>query len=253
MTVNRVTRTLGILFALWLLAGCVTESTGREPAPKRVQLQAHLDLARGYLEQRDWTRAREPLARALEIDPSSAEAHTLMAVLYQSNNDPDLAERSYRQALRHDPRYAMALNNYGTFLYSRGRFEDALQPLRLLVQDPAYRDRATAYQNLGLTELKVGNRDRAREAFERALSFNALLPRSGLELAQLAYEDGDYAAATRYFDMFRVRARQTARSLCLGLRLARQADDADGRASYELALKNLYPDSAQAKRCLAEG
>lgn len=147
----------------------------------------------------------------------------------------------------------MALNNYGTFLYARGRFEDALEPLRTLVQDPAYRERAQAYQNLGLTELKVGNRERAREAFQRALSFNTVLPRSGLELAQMSFEDGDYEAANRYYDIFRERARQTARSLCLGLRLARRADDADASASYELALKNLHSGSAEAKRCLEEG
>lgn len=253
MTLTTVFRLAGLVLLAGLLAGCVTESTGgREPAPKRVQLQAHLDLARGYLEQRDWNRAREPLERALSIEPRSAEANTLMAVLYQAQNEPDLAEQYYRTALRHEPRYAMALNNYGTFLYARGRFEDALEPLRTLVQDPTYRERAQAYQNLGLTELKVGNRERAREAFERALSFNVVLPRAGLELAQIAYEDGDYRGAERYYDMFRERARQTARSLCLGLRLARRADDADARASYELALKNLYAESSLAKRCLEE-
>ena len=242
------------LVALALLTGCVTETTNeRQPAPKSVQLQARLDLARGYLEQREFTRALDPLERALEIDPRSAEAHTLMAVVYQAQGEPDLAEDHYRQALRHEPRNAMALNNYGTFLYGQGRFEDALDPLRRLVQDPNYRERAVAYQNLGLTELKVGNRDRARKAFERALSFNVVLPRSGLELAHLAYDAGDYAEATRYFDMFRERARQTPRSLCLGLRLARRAGDTDRQASYEIALKNLFPNSAEAKRCLQEG
>ncbi|NBC22637.1 MAG: type IV pilus biogenesis/stability protein PilW [Gammaproteobacteria bacterium] len=242
--------------ALWLglLAGCVTESTNtREPAPKPKRLQAHLDLARGYLEQRDFNRALEPLNNALELDPRSAEANTLMAVFYQSQGEPDLAEEYYRQALRSEPRHAMALNNYGTFLYSQGRFEDALEPLRRLVQNPNYRERAVAYQNLGLTELKVGNTQRAREAFERALSFNTVLPRSGLELAALSYEAGDYREASRYYDMFRSRARQTPRSLCLGLRLARRTGDDDRRASYEIALKNLYPDSAEAKRCLQEG
>ncbi len=242
------------LFAALLLAGCVTESTNtRQPAPKPVQLQARLDLARGYLEQREFTRALDPLERALEIDPRSAEAHTLMAVVYQAQGEPDLAEQHYRQALRYEPSNAMALNNYGTFLYAQGRFEDALDPLRSLVRDPNYRERAVAYQNLGLTELQVGNKDRAREAFERALSFNTVLPRSGLELAQLSYEAGDYQEAARYYDMFRERARQTPRSLCLGLRLARLSGDDNGRASYEIALKNLFPDSAEAKRCLQEG
>lgn len=246
--------TLGaLLLLLGALTGCVTETTERAPAPKDVQLQAHLDLARGYLENRDFNRAREPLERALDIDPRSAEAATLMGVLYQSQNEPELAERYYRQALRNDPSFAMALNNYGTFLYGRGRFEDALDPLRRLCQDPDYRDRARAYLSLGLTELKVGNEDRARSAFERSLSFNTVLPRSALELAFLDFQDGDYAEANRYYGMFRERARQSPRSLCLGIDLARQAGNDDQRASYEIALKNLYPDSTEARSCLKDG
>ncbi|MFW6094627.1 MAG: type IV pilus biogenesis/stability protein PilW [Pseudomonadota bacterium] len=239
--------------ALLLLAGCVTERMGgSEPAPRSVQLQAQLDLARGYLDQRDWARAREPLKRALEIQPRSAEAHALMAVLHQNQSDPDLAEEHYRRALRYDRDFAMALNNYGSFLYAQGRYEEALRPLRRLVRDPDYRARAQAYENLGLTELKVGNRAEAERAFERALSFNAVLPRSSFELARLAFDDGRHAEARRYYEMFRGRMRQTPATLCLGLRLARQAGDSDRIASYRMALSNLHSDSPEAQRCIAE-
>jgi type IV pilus assembly protein PilF len=235
---------------LLLLSACVTESTGRAPAPREVQLQAHLDLARGYLEQGDAVRARDPLEKAMQVDPRSAEAQALMAVLYQSENEPALAERHFKRALQLDPNHALTLNNYGTFLYAQGRYRDALVPLRRLARDPEYRGRAQAFENLGLTELMAGNGRQAKDAFERALSFNGLLPRSNLELAQLLYDEGDYAAADRYYDTFRNRARQTPASLCLGIQLARQSGDENRLASYEIALKNLYPDSAEALRCI---
>jgi type IV pilus assembly protein PilF len=242
------------LLAALLLTGCVTETTGtREPAPPAVQLRAQLDLARGLLEQREWTRARDPLERALQIDPRSADALTLMGVSYQGQQEDELAEQYYRRALRADPRHARALNNYGAFLYAKGRYREALDPLRTLVRDPSYPDRARAYESLGLTELQVGNAAEAREAFRRAVSFNTLMPRSSLELALLAFADGDYRAATSHYDMFRASARQTPTSLCLGLRLARIAGDANQQASHELALKNLFPNSAEAKNCLSEG
>lgn len=242
-----------MLVCLALLGGCVTESTNeREPAPKDEQLQAHLDLARGYLERRDWNRARDPLKRALEIAPRSADAHVFMAVLHQAQDEPEHAEEWYRRALRYEPRHSMALNNYGSFLYSQGRYEEALRPLREVVKDTSYRGRAQAHENLGLAELKVGNVERAQAAFERALSFNTVQPRSALELAFLAFERGDIADAGGYYDIYRQRARQTPRSLCLGLRLARATGDTDQRASYEIALRNMFPDSAEAKRCMQE-
>ena len=249
-----MTRMIWAVLALAFMYGCVTTTSGgHEPAAKEVQLQAHLDLARGYLEQRSWNRAREPLERALEINPRSAEAFTLMGVMYQGQNEAVLAEEAYRRALRNDPRNAIALNNYGSFLYAQGRYEDALGPLRTLVRDPTYRERARAYESLGLTELKVGNAERARDAFQRALSFNVVLPRSSLELARIAFDQGDLQTAAQHYDMFRSTARQTPGSLCLGIRLARQMGNDDQAASYAIALKNLYPNSAEASRCIDEG
>lgn len=240
------------LLVIWLvLGGCVTESTGGlpDPAPKSERVQAHLDLARGYLAQGDTDRARTPLENALEIDPNSADALVLMGVLYQRDGDTALAEESYKQALRHHPSHPQALNNYGTLLYSEGRYREAVKPLRRLVQNPDYPARAQAYENLGLTELKLNDREQAREAFERSLSLSTVQPRSSLELAYMAFKDGELAAAQGYFDAFRVQARQTPRSLCLGIELARAEGDGNQAASYAMALKNLYPNSLEAQSC----
>jgi type IV pilus assembly protein PilF len=232
-----------------LLGGCVTETSGPAPASDGVRVQAQLDLARGYLEESEFAQARRPLNRALEIDPRSVEAHVLLGVLNEREGDPQLAETSYRQALRIDPDDAQALNNYGSFLYSQGRYAEAVEPLRRLVRNPNYRARAQAYENLGVAELAIDERDRAREAFERSLNLNYAQARSSLELAQLAFDDGDYAVAQQYYEGFRTLARQNARSLCLGVKLGEVLNDPDQVASYRLALKNLYPDSMEARRC----
>ena len=199
------------------LAGCVTETTGGgpEPAAAAQRLQAHLDLARGYLEKRDYTRARPPLTRALEVDPRSVEALVLMAVLNEAENDSDLAEQHYRSALRIDAANSQALNNYGSFLYGQGRYAEAAEHLRRLVKNSDYRARSQAYENLGMAELRLGDRAAAMEAFNRALLLNANQARSSLELASMAYVDGDYALAQQRYDGFRRSARQTPRSLCL--------------------------------------
>ncbi len=76
-------RNLSVVLLVVFLAACVTESSGGLPPPAEdnIRLQAQLDLARGYFESQDWSRARPPLRRALEIDPRSAETHVLFAVL----------------------------------------------------------------------------------------------------------------------------------------------------------------------------
>ena len=247
----------GWLVAAVLLAmmGCVTETSGGRPTPAAAdaRLQAQINLARGYLESGDRSRAVEPLERALEINPRSAEALGLLAVYYQAEEEFELAETYYRRALRADARHPQSLNNFAVLLYGQGRYREALVPLRTLVKDTSYRGRDAAFENLGLTELQLGYEDEARTAFERALSLNSSLVTSNLELADLALRAGDHAAAVGYYERFRALSRQSARSLCLGINLARALGDDNQRASYEIALKNLYPDSREARECIIGG
>lgn len=241
----------GVLLAV-CVSGCVTESTGGlpDPAPPESRVQAQLDLARGYLEQGNMDRARTSLNKALEIDSRSVEAYVLLGVLNAAERDWGVAEKHFKTALSINARDAMALNNYGSFLYSRGRYDEAVRYLRLLVQDTDYRARSQAYENLGLAELKVGDREAARASFGRALQLSFSQPRSNLELATLAYEDGRMTEAAGYYDAFRAQAPQTARSLCLGMKISQNQGDSDRMASYALALNNLFPDSPEASECI---
>jgi type IV pilus assembly protein PilF len=238
--------------AIWLalsclvLAACVTETSGGlpPPAPTAERVQAQLDLARGYLEKANFSSAKNPLARALEIDPRSAEAHVLTGFLYQGEQENDLAEMHYKTALSIEPTNSQALNNYGTFLFAMGRYEEALVPLRQLVRDPSYRARSQAFENLGLALRRVDQNGEAKSAFKRALELNFNQARSSLELAELAYEDGELKEAVEYYQTFRQLARQNAKSLCLGMKLGAAVGNADQVASYGLALKRLFPDQA---------
>jgi type IV pilus assembly protein PilF len=240
------------VFSVISVAGCVTEKTGGlpDPAPPANRVQAQLDLARGYLGEGNMERARTSLNKALEIDDRSVEAYVLLGVLNAAEQDWGVAEEHFKTALAIDPKDAMALNNYGSFLYSRGRYEEAVRYLRRLVQDLDYRARSQAYENLGLAELKVSDREAARESFKRALQLSFSQPQSNLELSELAYQDGAIKQAAGYYDAFRNLAPQNARSLCLGMKISQAQGNSDAMASYALALNNLFPNSPEARECI---
>jgi type IV pilus assembly protein PilF len=243
-----------VVCILVALGGCVTEHPGApEPASKEARVQAQINLARGYLDSDDPSRARTPLEHALDIDPNSADALGLFAVFYQREEEPELAEQYYKRAMRANPAHPANLNNYAVMLYSQGRYQEALRPLESLVEITSYRGRAMAFENLGLTRLKLGETADARAAFGRALGLNPDLSASNLEIADLAFQAGDYPTALKHYDSFRARSRQSPRSLCLGINLARAVNDANQRASYEVALRNLYPQSTEALQCVAGG
>lgn len=236
-----------VLLAVLLMAtGCVTESTGGMPPPgtEAERTKAQLDLARGYIEQRDFNRARLALDQALEISPRNVEAHVLNAVLLHAQGEYELAEFHYETALRIDPDNSQALNNYGTFLYAQGRFDDAIVPLSRLVQDTGYRARSQAFENLGLSYLRAGRVAEAQAALERALALNFRQATAILELSELAFNDGEFDKASKLLSDFKVVARQTARSLCLGIKVAKATGDLNLVSSNTLALNNLFPEQA---------
>jgi type IV pilus assembly protein PilF len=114
--------------------------------------------------------------------------------------------------------------------------------------------RASAFEGLGRAALKLNDKDRAENAFQRALRIEGNLPTVCLELADLNFEKDNLAGARafylRYLKLIDTQP-QTARSLWLGIRMERRLGDRNALSSYELALKKLYPDSAEYKAYVA--
>jgi serine/threonine-protein kinase len=86
-------------------------------------------------------RVRDGARRALEIDPSLAEAHAMLGVVaavYDYNWQE--AERQFLVATRTEPVPAFARGNYAmAYLIAVGRFQDALQEVdRSLLDDPIF-------------------------------------------------------------------------------------------------------------------
>ena len=73
--------------------------------------------------------------------------------------------------------------------------------------------------------------------FEKALRLNRQQPRALLEMAELSFEDRHYVPARDYYERFSQLSEQNARSLLLGMRLAKVFDDRDKAASYGLQSK----------------
>ncbi len=247
---GRMVRLCGLGLVALCLGGCVGDASSRpgQPAPAAQRVAAQLDLARAYLERGDSARARQPLLRALQIDPGALEAHVLAGILYERENEVELAERHHRAALAINPDDPQALNNYGAFLYAQGRLEAALAPLRRAVRDTGYPARAQAFENLGLTELGLGRVAAAKLAFQRALDLGGERPRSSLELADIFLAQRDYGAAERHYHDYVAQAGETVRSLCLGLRLAAVEGATRRSAEHAARLYRRYPEAMESCR-----
>ena len=229
------------------LSACVTTETGKLGAnadPAKAEA-SYVQLGLAYLQNGNRDSSRLNFENALELNKRSAPAHEGIARLYQLEAENELAEKHFRLALRYDPEFSRAHNNYGYFLFLHDRYEEAYKEIDKAARDVSYESRGVALLNLGKTALKLGNQERARAAFEHALSVQPNLTPVFVELADISYEMGDYALAKSYLDRHLSVAKPTPRILWLGIRLERKFGNTDKERSYAIQLKNLYEYSQE--------
>lgn len=243
------------ILALLLLAGCVSGGASDPLANRQGRAEAgraYTQLGLGYLQQGLTEQAKAPLGKALALDAGDADAHTALALVFQAEGEPALAEAHFKKALASRPGDTRIRNNYGSFLYAQQRFAEAEQMFRLASADTLYPERSRVYENLGLTALKLDDRDQAHAYLTKALQLNRRQPRALLEMAELSYENRHYVPARDYYDRFSQLSDHNARSLLLGSRLARVFDEQGTLADVGQQLQRLYPGTPEYQQYLSE-
>ncbi len=242
---------LCIVTVLLLVAcGHTGGSVGVNDSPVNVPdrqkaLDSHVTLARAYLQRGELDAARRNFKKALRIDRRSHEAHNGMGTYYTKVGENQLAEESFKEALRINRNFTQARVDYGRFLFRQQRYQEAFEQFDRSSQDLSYDFRALSLAFSAQAALKLGKKDHAKANFERALNLNNNLPLAMIELAQLYFDEKDYAKAKRYLDEYSSKAKSSPKSLLLGIKIERIFGNKDREASYALALRNLFPYSKE--------
>jgi len=236
---------LAILTSLLLLQACASDPAVE--GDRQRALNTYVELGLNYLADGNRGQARSNLLRALEIDSNSTQANNAIALLYQIDGEYDLAETHFRKALREDRGFTQGRNNYARFLYMQGRYSDAREQFEIASSDVNYRLRPEAFIGLAMAEKSLGNLDAAEAALSRTLTLDPRLGSAMLELSELKYDQSDYVAAKTYLDRYEATNPSSARSLALGMQLAEHFGDDRAHETYNMALKNMFPNSREAR------
>lgn len=236
-----------VLLAL-TLGGCVIESTNDTMAKNKDSgkaLKAYVQLGMRYVQDHNMTQADRVLRKAAAIDEDDAGLNNAYGLFYLVEDDKEKAETHFKRAISNDPELSAAYNNYANLLYSQGRYDDAVENLLTVTKHYRYERRYQVYETLGKCYVKLGQPDQAEPAFLKALQLYPRLPGSLLALAELYLNKGNYPLSKQYLDQFEAVSKPTPEQLWLGIRLQQQMGDTDKLASYELALRRLFPGSPQ--------
>ena len=238
-----MTRIVLLLLAL-LVSSCQSMNTpsGESTANATAELvQRHLDLAIGYLRNRDYLRAKEKLAKALDIDPKNAEVHATYGLVFQLEGETDLAGEYFRKAVKYNPQSAQIRNSYGAFLFSEKRFREAVEQLSKASEDRFYPNRPMVFENLGVAYNRIGDTQKAENAFVRATQLNPQQRRALIELGEIRFDERNYIESRDYYSRYSKVGSSTAKSLWLCVRLGRIFQDNNQEASCSEALEGLFP------------
>jgi len=126
----------------------------------------------GRLEPKDgFPKAKEAATKALEIDESSAEAHSSMAFIkFRWDWDRTATEREFQEAIKLKPAYAPAHQWYSSYLVAVERFDEAITEAKRTEElDPLS---FVASAHLGWIYYLSGQNDKAIEQCRKILELD---------------------------------------------------------------------------------
>ncbi len=254
---NRLVWLLPVLLAA-LLAGCQQQSvrgdsgegvTGNlgSPMARASPADVYVELSAAYLQEGQLAESLKNAKKAVIVDPSSSNAHYMLALVHQRLGQTSSADAAYRKSIAVDPHNPVALNAYGSFLCDQKQYADADGYFRRALSNPLYGTPWLAWHNAGWCKEMAGEMQQAESDYRSALQANPRFAPSLLSMARLSFEDGSYLSARAYLQRYAEVAPHSAESLWLGVRTENQLGDKDQMASYGLKLRTLFPDSEEAK------
>jgi type IV pilus assembly protein PilF len=205
---------------------------------------ANMNLGVEYMRQGAYDNALENLNRSILAKPDFAPAYNVLGLLYQQLGDSKKSEANFKYSIKLDPTDSSTFNNYGLFLCSNNRLDEAESVFLTAANNAFYSTPEIAFTNAGIclfdTKPEVGE-----GYLKQALNKNHDFPHALIQMAEISYNRSEYELAHQYFERYKDRAGHTPRSLWLGVRICSELGYKDDVASYALLLRNKYPESKE--------
>lgn len=256
-----------LLLAFCLLAtACATTGTsgsgrssgdssapGNPDNPKTKAAALYTELGQKYMAQGKLEIALENLNKALSADPRHADAHTVIAVLYERIGNNAKAEEHYRRAVQLKPASGNENNNNGAFLCKLGRFDEAVPYFEKAVADPFYQTPAVALTNAGTCAIKGGRLDAAERDLRAALERSPDNADALYHMASVLYRKNEFFRARAFIQRYEAAGQPSADSLLLGRNIELRLGNGASAQDYTRRLRERFPDSDQVRALDAPG
>lgn len=250
-----MTRTWLVLAVSVAFSACVSNAPESSKSSDQMASEAaqyNLELGVGYLRKGELQMALDKLKKAVEQDPSLADAHMALGFLYEQIDQPGNAEKHMRKAAKLAPDDPQVLNAFAVMQCQHGSTDEALKTFSRAASIPLNRSPEAAYTNAGVCARDGGMLDEADQYFRKALAKNPSYDEALLQLASLNFERQDYFSARAFIERFLQGNKATAEALMLGVRIERAMANTSVGNDYAARLLREFPDSPEARQLLEQ-
>ena len=158
-------------------------------------------LARVQIQTGHSADAVDTLRQLLVLQARSAEAYQLLSTAYENLGRYDEAECARRETIALQPGYWGAINGYGTLLFRQGKYAQACDQWRRVLELTP--DNTQALYNLAAAQTLLGNLEQAVDLYQRSIAVRPTATAwTGLGtvlfyLGRLSEAEEAFASATR--------------------------------------------------------
>jgi len=248
---NNLCAALAVMLLTFLISGCVTKEYvygANNTVNERTKngedaAMARLKLAIEYLRQDKIAAAKQNLDRAAAISPNIDGVASSYAFYYQKVGENELADKSYRQAVRQFPQNSDIRNNYGAFLCELKRYQQANRQFVLAINTESNNQIAQTHENAGLCALRDNNWSTAQLHLTKVLNYYPNHARALLGLAKANLELSNLIGARTQLATYNKKYIQTPESLWVQIQIEHKAQNfAMVKGLGQILLRN-YPSS----------
>ena len=199
-------------------------------------LDAYSFLRAGLANQNtgDHKGAERAFRRGLELEPENAELRNALGWSLFQDGRPAEAIVEYRRALAANPRSVKTHNNLALALVELGRLAEAADHFRKSLE---LEPKAEIFSDLGFVMARLGESAQATALYRKALELDPSCASAHLNLAVVAVQAGDFAAAEAHYRQALPGRPQAETYNGLGFVLMRQGRFAEARAEFQRAIE----------------
>ena len=254
---------LGLTAMIFLLGGCVTNTTVQNKVPDQsgkpektdslYRAQIHTERSAEYYRLGKMAVALEAAEMAVASNSNYAPAYNMLGIVNMELKQDDKAQQAFERALKISPNDSETLNNLGWLICDRQSPAKGMPYFEQALKNPVYATPERAYYNIGVCARRMGDMARAETQLSAALQRQPNFAPALYELAEMRFAQGQLKTAENLLAQHNqlVQAPSVA-ALYLGARIARQLGDKTAEASYIQQLRRRYPDARETRLALDE-